>query len=85
MAQEIIAFIKSIKQMNTLELIGGAASCFHYFITVLYNIYKAYNGLEDVFSNNITLNSTQPAIHQLKQLFIEIPISHRTKNIFLIY
>jgi len=35
MAQEIIAFTKSKKQMNTLILNGGAASCFQYFITVL--------------------------------------------------
>mgnify|MGYP000865729568 CR=1 FL=1 len=53
---------------------------FQCFITSLQHIYKVHDGLENVFSNNATSNSIQPAIHQLKQLFFEIPHLQRTEK-----
>ena len=51
-----------------------------FFIKALQHIYKNHQGLESVFSNHSTKTSTQPAIHQLKQVFFEIPHEERTKK-----
>lgn len=51
---------------------------FTHFIKALQHIYNNHNGLEHVFQKHQTNNSLQPAIHQLKQLFFEIPHPQRT-------
>ena len=51
---------------------------FKFFIRSLKNIYALHGGLEGVFSRNSTQNSTQEAIHELKQIFFEIPHPQRT-------
>jgi len=53
---------------------------FEYFIIGLQHIYKNYDGLENVFSKNSTASSTQPAIHQLKNIFFEKPHLKRTEK-----
>lgn len=51
-----------------------------YFIKALNHIYTHHNGLENVFSTHATKNSTQPAIHQFKKIFFEIPHVQRTQK-----
>ncbi len=51
---------------------------FEHFIKALKHIYINYDGLESVFSNSATTDSLQPAIHQFKQIFFEIPHPSRT-------
>lgn len=53
---------------------------FKYFITALQHIYKNHQGLETVFLENATSNSTQPAIHHFKSTFFEIPHLQRTQK-----
>jgi len=53
---------------------------FKYFITALQHIYKNHGGMENVFSNHATSNSTQAAIHEFKKIFFEIPHLERTKK-----
>ena len=53
---------------------------FKYFISALQHIYKNHNGLENVFSTNASKTSTQPAIHEFKKVFFEIPHSQRTQK-----
>lgn len=55
---------------------------FKYFIAALQHIYKNHNGLENVFSKYSISNSTQPAIHQFKKVFFELPhLTRTTKHI----
>ncbi len=51
---------------------------FKFFITSLKNIYTHHGGLESIFSNNCTENSSQNAIHKFKQVFFEIPHQQRS-------
>lgn len=51
---------------------------FQFFISSLQNIYQNHGGLETVFSNHKQGNSLQPAIHQFKKVFFEIPHPART-------
>ncbi len=51
-----------------------------YFIKSLQNIYSNHGGLESVFSNNVSNNSLQPAIHQFKKTFFELPHAVRTQK-----
>jgi uncharacterized protein (TIGR02757 family) len=51
---------------------------FIYFIKALQNIYKNKNGLEGIFNEYSTKDSLQPAIHQLKNIFFELPHPART-------
>ncbi len=51
-----------------------------YFITALNHIYKRHNGLETIFKTYATSNSLQPAIHQLKKVFFELPHQTRTEK-----
>jgi uncharacterized protein (TIGR02757 family) len=53
---------------------------FNYFIVALKHIYTNYNGLENIFQTHATPNSLQPAIHQLKKVFFEIPHPQRTEK-----
>ena len=49
-----------------------------YFIKSLKNIYTNHNGLENIFSKNISNNSTQNAISEFKKVFFEIDHPART-------
>jgi uncharacterized protein (TIGR02757 family) len=53
---------------------------FSFFIKALNHIYTQHNGLEYIFQLNATENSLQPAIHQLKKVFFEIPHLNRTEK-----
>jgi uncharacterized protein (TIGR02757 family) len=53
---------------------------FEYFIKALQYIYKNKNGLEGVFNGNRTKDSLQPAIHNLKNIFFELPHPSRTEK-----
>ena len=50
------------------------------FVKSLKHIYKNYNGLEEIFRNNIKDDSMQYAIHKMKKIFFEIPHTNRTKK-----
>ncbi|WP_324719075.1 TIGR02757 family protein [Salinimicrobium sp. HB62] len=51
-----------------------------YFIKALQHIYRDYDGLETIFSNNSTEKSLQPAIHEFKKIFFELPHEQRTQK-----
>lgn len=51
---------------------------FKYFIKALQNIYTNHGGMEAIFHKYQTENSLQPAIHEFKKIFFEIPHSSRT-------
>jgi uncharacterized protein (TIGR02757 family) len=51
-----------------------------YFIKALQYIYKNKNGLESIFNEYGTKESLQPAIHELKNIFFELPHSARTEK-----
>lgn len=53
---------------------------FKQFILSLKNIYLNHNGLEGIFDKYQTTDSLQPAIHELKNIFFEIPHLERTKK-----
>jgi uncharacterized protein (TIGR02757 family) len=54
------------------------AADFIYFIKALKHIYKTQNGLEGIFNQYRTEDSLQPAIHQFRNKFFELPHSSRT-------
>ena len=54
-----------------------SASDFVYFIRALKLIYARYNGLEGIFERYQTKVSLQPAIHQFRDLFFELPHDQR--------
>jgi uncharacterized protein (TIGR02757 family) len=49
-----------------------------FFIKSLKNIYNKHNGLESLFTDNVTKDSLQPAIHHFKKIFFEIEHPSRT-------
>ncbi|GAA4230602.1 TIGR02757 family protein [Postechiella marina] len=49
-----------------------------FFIKSLKNIYSNHKGLEDIFSKNISNNSTQQSISEFKKIFFEIDHPRRT-------
>tara|TARA_B100000809_G_scaffold111195_1_gene109785 strand:+ start:4537 stop:5301 length:765 start_codon:yes stop_codon:yes gene_type:complete len=51
---------------------------FKYFITALKHIYTNHDGLEGVFTKHKSEDSLQPAIHEFKKIFFEIPHLPRT-------
>ncbi len=51
---------------------------FKHFIKALKHIYTNHNGLEGIFTKYQTKDSLQPAIHELKKIFFEIPHLPRT-------
>ena len=50
------------------------------FISALKNLYQNHNGLEGVFNNYLTKDSLQPAIHELKKTFFNVPHFDRTRK-----
>lgn len=51
-----------------------------YFVEALQNIYKNHSGLEDIFTKHATKDSLQPAIHNFKKIFFELPHPSRTQK-----
>lgn len=51
-----------------------------YFLKALQHIYKNHGGLEKVFSAHCEIDSTQPAIHNFKKIFFELPHLPRTQK-----
>ncbi|HET8839674.1 MAG TPA: TIGR02757 family protein [Flavobacteriaceae bacterium] len=51
-----------------------------FFIKSLRNIYLHHGGLEPIFQKYATENSVQPAIHEFRSIFFEIPHPLRTKK-----
>ncbi len=49
-----------------------------FFIQSLRNIYQVHGGMESIFKNHATKISLQPAIHEFKTLFFELPHLQRT-------
>ncbi|MGD0755648.1 MAG: TIGR02757 family protein [Bacteroidales bacterium] len=76
-------FILNHKDNHLAVLDGFAHRTFNsddfiYFIKALQYIYKKKNGLEGIFNEYSSKNSLQPAIHQLKNIFFELPHPART-------
>lgn len=53
---------------------------FRYFIHALRNIYANHGGLEKIFTKHQTTDSLQPAIHELYNLFFELPHGRYTER-----
>jgi uncharacterized protein (TIGR02757 family) len=51
-----------------------------YFIRALKHIYLKKSGLESIFHEYSTSDSLQPAMHELKMIFFELPHSKRTER-----
>ncbi len=51
-----------------------------FFIKSLKNMYKKHGGIEQVFIKNANEDSLQPAIHEFKKVFFEIPHLERTSK-----
>lgn len=51
-----------------------------YFVEALQNIYNHHGGLESIFTKHATKDSLQPAIHELKKIFFELPHPKRTQK-----
>ncbi len=71
------------KDLNALE--GFVHRTFNatdlqYFITSLKNIYRHHKGLEGIFTNYAQSDSLQPAIHEFKKIFFELPHLSRTEK-----
>ena len=51
-----------------------------YFIKSIKNIYVNYGGMENVFAQSVTTDSTQPAIHEFNRIFFSLPHPSRTSK-----
>ena len=51
-----------------------------YFLRAFKNIYDTYGGLENIFSKYSNKESLQPAIHEFKKIFFELPHEVRTQK-----
>ena len=51
-----------------------------YFIKSIKNIYVNHGGMENVFAQSVTANSTQPAIHYFNRIFFSLPYPARTSK-----
>lgn len=51
-----------------------------FFIKSLRNIYCVHGGMEPIFQKYAAANSLQPAIHEFKNIFFEVPHPARTKK-----
>lgn len=78
-------FVINHKENDLENLLGFVHRTFNendliYFITALKNIYLNHGGLETVFTKNAQKDSLQPAIHEFKQIFFELPHLPRTQK-----
>jgi len=78
-------FVMSHKEHHLDSLEGFVhrtfnATDFVYFIKALKNIYVNHDGMEEIFHKYATNDSLQPAIHQFKSVFFELPHPLRTQK-----
>jgi uncharacterized protein (TIGR02757 family) len=78
-------FVINHKDHHLEKLVGFVHRTFNsndfiHFVKALQYIYVRKDGLEGIFDKFQTENSLQPAIHQLNQVFFEIPHLDRTKK-----
>ncbi len=78
-------FVRNASAAECISLKGSVHRTFQYvdfqyFIRGLRHLYENYGGLEGVFEKFSTTTSTQPAIHQFKKLFFELPHQRRTEK-----
>lgn len=78
-------FVMSHKDYQLEELDGFVHRTFNsedfkYFIKALNHIYTNKGGLQQIFIDNQTETSLQPAIHALNEAFFEIPHQFRTRK-----
>jgi uncharacterized protein (TIGR02757 family) len=78
-------FIMNHKDIHLERLAGFVHRTFNstdfiYFIKALKYIYSSKGGIENIISENSTKDSLQPAIHQLKNIFFELPHPARTEK-----
>ncbi len=76
-------FVLSHKESDLERFSGFVHRTFNqtdlcFFIKSLKNMYRMYDGLENVFADGISKNSMQPAISNFKQTFFEMPHQIRT-------
>ena len=69
---------KQLKRLNGFVHRTFNQEDFKFFIKALKHLYQVHGGLEAVFNKYATGESLQPAIHQFKKVFFEIPHSQRT-------
>lgn len=71
---------------DDLKGIGGCihrtfnAEDFIYFIEALRYIYLEKGGMEEIFTQHMTADSLQPAIHEFGKMFFELPHNPRTRR-----
>lgn len=53
---------------------------FKYFIQAFKNVYKEHKGPENIFSKYSDKDSLQPAIHEFKKIFFQLPHEVRTEK-----
>ena len=78
-------FVMTHEEDDLLNLNGFVHRTFNsddltFFIKSLKNIYSNHNGLETIFTKYATKESLQPAIHNFKSIFFEIPHHKRTEK-----
>ncbi|MCM4160336.1 TIGR02757 family protein [Antarcticibacterium flavum] len=78
-------FIINHEEKDLIALEGFVHRTFNaadlqYFITSLRNIYLHHNGLEGIFTKYAMKDSLQPAIHEFKKVFFELPHLSRTQK-----
>ncbi len=76
-------FVMNHKEHHLEQLEGFVHRTFNsidfvFFIKALQHIYNNHKGLEAIFTSYATEESLQPAIHQFKNIFFEIPHPSRT-------
>src|SRR5665647_1261027 len=76
-------FIMNHKESHLIRFEGFVHRTFNsidlvYFIKAIKHIYLYEGGLETVFAKSVTEFSTQPAIHEFKQVFFSLPHPIRT-------
>jgi uncharacterized protein (TIGR02757 family) len=69
---------KDLERISTIIHRTFKAADFIYFIKALKHIYTRHNGLEGLFNLYRTEDSLQPAIHQFRNVFFELPHESRT-------
>jgi len=80
-------FIMNHKERNLDHLEGFVhrtfnAEDFKYFVKAIKHIYTNHSGFENIIKSYATKSTLQPAIHQLKRIFFELPHLQRTTKHF---
>ena len=78
-------FVMNFSEKNSKIFSGFKHRTFNeydlsFFIKALQHIYLTHDGMEAVFSKNSGKMSLQPAIHEFKKVFFEIPHLDRTQK-----